>query len=124
MFSLVVFSAGLCSSGNTWLPLFTLLLLPLGVYVSQQAEKAWGHDSNRIVIDEVAGMAISLLFVPLRYDTFVIAFVLFRFFDIVKPLYIKKAARLPHGWGVMMDDVVAGFYTLACVWIYCLIVPA
>lgn len=89
----------------------TILVLALGVWSSSVVEVDWGKDSSKVVIDEVAGMAISLLFVPFELKYIVIAFVLFRFFDIVKPLFIRKIEQLPGGWGVMMDDVLAGVYT-------------
>jgi phosphatidylglycerophosphatase A len=73
-------------------------------------EPQWGIDSNKVVIDEVAGMSVTLLFVPVKGVNIFIGLLLFRFFDIVKPLFIKKIERLPGGWGVMMDDLVAGFY--------------
>jgi phosphatidylglycerophosphatase A len=56
-------------------------------------------------------MCISLLFVPITVQWIVTALVLFRFFDIVKPLYIRKAEALPGGWGVMTDDILAGVYS-------------
>ena len=96
---------------NSLLPFFSILILIVGVWSSREAERSWGKDSNKIVIDEVLGMAISLLFLPINLTTLCIGFVLFRFFDIVKPLYIKRAERFPGGWGVMMDDVIAGVYT-------------
>jgi phosphatidylglycerophosphatase A len=55
-------------------------------------------------------MCISLLFVPVTIKYVIIGFVLFRFNDIVKPLFIKKAEALPGGWGVMADDVLAGVF--------------
>jgi phosphatidylglycerophosphatase A len=70
-----------------------------------------GKDSYRVVIDEVAGMWVSLLFVPITTPTLVAGLVLFRFFDITKPLYIRRMEKLPGGVGVMMDDVLAGVYT-------------
>jgi len=88
----------------------TLLVLAAGIISAGAVEKDWGHDSNRIVIDEVAGMMITLLFVPVKLQYAVTGFVLFRFFDIVKPLGVKTAERLPGGWGVMADDVLAGIY--------------
>jgi phosphatidylglycerophosphatase A len=62
------------------------------------------------VIDEAAGMCCTLLFVPHQWPYALAGFVLFRFFDIVKPLFISAAEKLPGGWGVMTDDVVAGVY--------------
>ena len=74
-------------------------------------EALWGKDSYRVVIDEVAGMCLTLLFVPVRWQYVLIGLLLFRFFDIAKPLYIRKMEALDGGWGVMMDDVLAGAYS-------------
>lgn len=89
----------------------TLFVIILGVWSSNNLAGLWGEDNKNIVIDEVAGMQISLLFIPPSLFNIVCAFVLFRFFDIVKPLYIKKTEKLPKGWGVMFDDVLAGLYS-------------
>jgi phosphatidylglycerophosphatase A len=87
---------------------FFLLLMLVGVFVSSKLESAWGKDSNKIVIDEVAGMCCTLLFVSHQWQYALVGLLLFRFFDIVKPLYISAAEKLPGGWGVMTDDVAAG----------------
>lgn len=97
--------------GHFWLPLLiTLGLLFLGVYSAGKVETEWGKDSYRIVIDEAAGMCLTLLFVPVRWPFVLAGLLLFRFFDIVKPLYIRRMENLNGGWGVMMDDVLAGVY--------------
>ncbi|MNU03436.1 Phosphatidylglycerophosphatase A [compost metagenome] len=62
------------------------------------------------MIDEVAGMGIALLCVPLKWPYYLMALILFRFFDIAKPFYIRHLEVLPGGWGVMADDVLAGIY--------------
>jgi phosphatidylglycerophosphatase A len=85
-------------------------LLFLGIFSAGKVEAEWGTDSYRVVIDEVVGMGITLLFVPVRWPYLLIGLLLFRFFDIVKPLYIRKMENLDGGWGVMMDDVLAGVY--------------
>ena len=85
-----------------------LVITVLAVFVSNQLEAAWGKDSSKIVIDEVAGMGITLLFVPQQWQYALAGLAAFRFFDIVKPLFIKDAEKLPRGWGVMGDDIVAG----------------
>lgn len=99
---------GMFQNGTLWI---TALVLVLGVWSGNSVEADWGKDSSRVVIDEVAGMAIGLLFVPVTLPNLVTGLVLFRFFDIVKPLYIRRAEALPGGWGVMADDVLAGVYT-------------
>jgi phosphatidylglycerophosphatase A len=88
----------------------SLLLAVIGSWSSHQCEKIWGEDSNRIVVDEVFGMAITLLFIPLNYKTIIIGFILFRLFDIFKPLYIRKMEKFGGGIGVMADDLLAGIY--------------
>ncbi|HEY5325619.1 MAG TPA: phosphatidylglycerophosphatase A, partial [Mucilaginibacter sp.] len=88
-----------------------VLITFIGVWSSSVVEPIWGKDPARVVIDEVAGMCISLLFLPVNIKYVLCALILFRFFDIVKPLYIRKLELLPAGWGIMMDDVLAGFYT-------------
>lgn len=75
-----------------------------------RVEEIWGKDHNRVVIDEVAGMCITLLFVPLKWQYTLIGLIFFRFFDILKPLGIRKLEELPGGWGVMADDILAGIY--------------
>ncbi|MEP6611022.1 MAG: phosphatidylglycerophosphatase A [Mucilaginibacter sp.] len=70
-----------------------------------------GKDPSRVVIDEVAGMCISLLFIPVELKYVITALVLFRFFDILKPLFIRKMEKIPSRWGIMLDDVLAGVYT-------------
>lgn len=89
---------------------FFLCVLVTGVLVSNRLEAIWGKDSNKIVIDEVAGMCCTLLWIPHQWQFALAGLVLFRFFDIVKPLYISAAEKLPGGWGVMADDVLAGVY--------------
>jgi len=97
----------------------TALVTVLGVWSAGEVEASWGKDSSRVVIDEIAGMCVSLLFIPLTVGYVAAAFILFRFFDIVKPLYIRRTEKLPKGWGVMLDDVVAGIYAniLLQIWI-------
>jgi phosphatidylglycerophosphatase A len=90
----------------------TLLLLVLGgalaVWSAGEAEKTLGHDAKPIVVDEVVGQSLALLLVPHTALAFFGAFVLFRLFDIAKPLGAREAQRLPGGWGVVADDVIAG----------------
>ncbi|GGK72663.1 phosphatidylglycerophosphatase A [Rufibacter glacialis] len=93
-----------------WQVAVTFLITALGIWSANAVEPHWGKDDKKIVIDEVAGMCISLLFVPVTLPNVLGALVLFRFFDIVKPLFIKKMEKLPGGWGVMLDDVLSGVY--------------
>jgi len=91
--------------------IITLVITLVGVWSSDVVEKIWGKDPARVVVDEVSGMCIGLLFVPVQIKYVLTALVLFRFFDIVKPLYVRKMEMLPGGWGIMADDVLAGIYT-------------
>jgi phosphatidylglycerophosphatase A len=95
---------------NSLQVLLTIAISVLGVWSGNVVEAMWGKDSNKIVIDEVAGMMITLLFIPVQFKFVLAGLVLFRFFDIAKPLFIKKMELLPEGWGVMADDVLAGLY--------------
>jgi len=87
-----------------------MLITAIGIWSSNVVSRIWGKDPARVVIDEVAGMCISLLLVPVTIKYVVAALILFRFFDIAKPLFIKKLEKLPGGWGIMLDDVLAGVY--------------
>jgi phosphatidylglycerophosphatase A len=84
----------------------------LAVWAAGAAERDLGHDAGPIVIDEVIGQSLALLFAPHRIGAFVAAFFLFRLFDIWKPLGAYQAQALPGGWGVVADDVIAGVTTL------------
>jgi len=79
--------------------------------VDRQTQKT---DNQIIVIDEIVGMLLTLLFIEKRVIWLAIGFVLFRLFDIVKPPPVRLAERAPGGWGVMLDDVVAGVYAAVC----------
>jgi phosphatidylglycerophosphatase A len=90
----------------------SLLLFFLGVYTSGKLEIIHGTDPSLVVIDEVVGMIISLVFLPRNWLLFLLAFIFFRFYDIVKPPPINSSQKLPAGWGIMMDDVIAGIFAL------------
>src|SRR5690606_26458527 len=91
--------------------IFTLVITGLGIWSANEVEQLWGKDSNKVVIDEVVGMCITLLFIPISIKYIVIGLLLFRFFDIAKPLFIRRMESLKGGWGVMADDVLAGIYS-------------
>lgn len=95
--------------------LLTLFVVTIGVWSASKVETIWGIDSSKVVIDEVAGMMIALLFVPVKIKYVITALALFRFFDILKPLGIKKMEEFPSGWGVMADDILSGIYALVVI---------
>jgi phosphatidylglycerophosphatase A len=89
------------------------LTLILGIPAATVVERESGReDPGLVVIDEVAGQWITLLFSPFDLRHALIALVLFRLFDMTKPWPIRKLERLPGGWGIMLDDVLAGLYAL------------
>ena len=107
---------------TNWQVTVPVIILIIGTWSSNFIDPYWGKDSNKVVIDEVAGMSIGLLYVPHNFWYMLISLVSFRFFDIVKPLGVRKAESLPKGWGVMADDTLAGIYALAVIHIWILTV--
>ena len=87
---------------------FTLISIPS----INRLEKVWGEDPSRVVVDEMVGVWISLLAVPSHghWGYIVGAIGLFRLFDIVKPFGVRRMERIRGGWGVMLDDILAGVY--------------
>ena len=92
----------------------TILVSIVGVWICGRTADDMGvHDDSSIVWDEVAGMLITMLAVPLSWQTLLIGFMLFRFFDILKPWPISYLDRHVHGgFGIMIDDVLAGLFAL------------
>ncbi len=91
--------------------LVTLVITAVGIWAAGVADRAWGtHDNQKIVIDETAGYLVTLMPVARHgWPQLACAFVLFRFFDIVKPPPVRWLdEHLPGGWGVVLDDVGAG----------------
>ena len=94
-----------------------VFLFILGVYSSDKMAKYMDdHDPSEVVIDEAVGMGISLFMLPHSFGLYLLAFILFRIFDIFKPSFIYQIQDLPGGWGIMVDDVLAGLFTLALVY--------
>jgi len=90
----------------------TLSFISAGMLLAGRAEKVLGRkDASPIVIDEAAGMMVSLLFLPVDFRIAVSGFVIFRAFDILKPYPAAAAERLKGGLGIMADDLIAGIYT-------------
>lgn len=86
-----------------------LLACVLGLAASTGESRKLGQDDpRRIVIDEVCGQLVALVAVSPGWEALGLSFLLFRFFDIVKPFPIRKTEKLPGGWGIMADDLLAG----------------
>jgi phosphatidylglycerophosphatase A len=91
----------------------------LGTYSTNQLIPQWGEDPQRVVMDEFVGYLITMILVPLSWTTILLGFVLFRFFDILKPFGIRTIdTKVKGGLGVMLDDVLAGLYALLCMHLY------
>ncbi|MFH0898961.1 MAG: phosphatidylglycerophosphatase A [bacterium] len=99
--------------------LLWIVLLGIGVYTAGFIAKKRGEkDPRSAVIDEVLGMVIALFMVKKTLFLYVVSFGVFRFFDIVKPFPISYIERnVDGGWGVMLDDVVAGAVTCFVMWL-------
>lgn len=94
-----------------WYLLGTAALFGLGVAVGTQVERtARRKDPSIVVIDEVVGMLVALFALPLRAGDVLAAFLCFRIFDIAKPFPLRRLEAQPGGWGIMLDDLIAGLY--------------
>ena len=87
------------------------LMIIAGIYCSGKILTENEKDPGYVVIDEVAGMAVTLFFIPPNIQNIIAGFILFRLFDIFKPLGIKQTEKLKSGWGIMLDDILAGIYS-------------
>jgi phosphatidylglycerophosphatase A len=111
----VALAIALRAVGPWWAEgVLVVLLFALGVWAATAAETHFGRiDPGPVVIDEVVGMMITTLFLPLSWTGWLVAFVVFRACDVVKPFPAGRAERLPGGFGVMADDVLAGAWGYA-----------
>lgn len=94
----------------------TMIIFALGLWAAREYERHTGaHDPGAIVIDEVAGMWLAMAVAGLNVVMIILAFALFRLFDIKKPWPVSWAdQKLPGAWGVMTDDMIAGAYAAGC----------
>jgi phosphatidylglycerophosphatase A len=111
---IIVYFSPLSGSPFLLLAGATATVYAIGVPAAKASEVHFARkDPRPCVIDEVAGQLVSLWFLPRQAGYFIAAFFLFRLFDIIKPFPVNKSESLPHGFGIMTDDVLAGGYTLA-----------
>lgn len=94
---------------------FISVLFVLGISISSKFEEIYGKDPKQCTIDEFVGTWVTLLFVPKTLVFIPIAFVIWRIFDIIKPFPANIAEKIKGGWGIMLDDVIAGFYSFILV---------
>jgi len=93
-----------------------LVMAVAGIYICQKAADAAGvHDHGAIVWDEIVGFLITMFMIPVSWASILVGFALFRLFDIFKPWPISYIDKNIHGgFGIMLDDVLAGLFALAC----------
>jgi phosphatidylglycerophosphatase A len=105
------------AGAGAYYPHAIIFFFIVGIWASSRVEHLWGHDAQRIVIDEVVGQMITFGMAAGRYSLsgfyVVLGFGLFRLFDIVKPFPIRHLERFKGGLGVVLDDVGAGVYGVA-----------
>ena len=106
------------AGGWKYLLIWVIAVFLVGWWAADKFEKATGeHDASAIVIDEVAGIGLTLLFATPEIKSVTIAFLLFRFFDILKPWPVSWCdKKIGGGLGVMVDDLAAAVYAALCLW--------
>jgi phosphatidylglycerophosphatase A len=98
---------------------FACLTIVAGIYVcGESARRLKVHDHGGIVWDEISGYTVTMLAAPPRWYWLLAGFLLFRFFDIVKPSPIREADHsLSGGLGIMLDDIIAGIFAAAILYV-------
>ena len=91
---------------------YIIIFFLYGIYVGSRFEELYGKDPAECTIDEVVGTWIAYLFLPKTTGIIIITFFLWRALDIIKPYPARKLENIKGGFGIMIDDVVSGFYTL------------
>ena len=106
----------LAVAAGIWLPtwgfaILTLAVAAVGVWAAEVAAPLLGaRDPGPVVVDEAAGLMVTLCGVPITWMSVAGAFFLFRVMDVLKPAPAGRAESLPGGWGIMADDLIAGVY--------------
>ena len=86
------------------------IVFAIGVYTADRAAPEWGKDPGQVVIDEGVGFLFTVALLPAGAWTAIVGFFVFRAFDILKPPPARQLEALPGGWGIVVDDVIAGIY--------------
>jgi len=95
----------------TLLIILISVLIVFGITLAEKFEKKYGKDPKQFTLDELIGTWISFLFLPKSFYIIIPAFLIWRTMDVIKPFPIRKLESLRGGWGVVLDDVLAGFFT-------------
>ena len=102
--------------------ILVILFITLIGYISVKKNPDNRSDPKEIVIDEFIGQSLILVFLPLTYQNYILAFIFFRFFDIYKPMpinYFEK--KYQNAFGVIFDDIIAAFYSLISIYLISII---
>ena len=94
--------------------LVVLLTIPAVIFSTRFSRSEGDPDPSKVVIDEILGQMLCLVFVPVSALSLAVGFLLFRFFDIVKPFPVRNTEKLPGGMGIVCDDLIAGLYAGLC----------
>jgi phosphatidylglycerophosphatase A len=89
----------------------TIILFVIGGFAADKMEKIYGQDPSIVTVDEIVGMWLSMWFIPVTLLNILLAFVIFRILDILKPYPAGDIDKQTGGWNIMLDDVIAGLYT-------------
>lgn len=89
-----------------------------GLFVSSKFEKVYGKDPSQCTVDEVVGTWIALIALPKSFLIVFTTFLVWRVLDIIKPFPARSSEKLPGGFGIMIDDVISGFYTSVIVHLF------
>ena len=90
--------------------ILSILFYLLGLWSIKALPSDWVDDDQRIVVDEMIGYWVTLIWIPMSWTSLILAFILFRLFDIFKPLGIRRFDNIKTSWAVLVDDVIAGVY--------------
>ncbi len=105
--------------------LITFLIFIIAVFLVRQLLPVLnsGDDPSEIVIDEVVGTLITFFGIAISWQTVLIGFLAFRFYDIAKPGFVRIVERLPGAWGIMLDDIIAGIFANIWIRIFLMFIP-
>jgi phosphatidylglycerophosphatase A len=107
---------GLVPFSRAGLVVFLVVVVVVGTWAAHRAERViGGKDPGAIVIDEVAGMTLSVVAFPLTTEVLAAGLAFFRVFDVIKPPPARESQKIKGGVGVMIDDLIAGLYALAII---------
>ncbi len=96
---------------TVWHWVFLIVAIGISIFLSSDAHRIFGsEDPSPVIIDEWAGQLVTFFLIPISVPTLVLGFVLFRFFDIVKPFPAHTVESIEGGVGITLDDVIAGVY--------------